>query len=403
MAMYLLYWGLLALWPLLLWPVFRLRGGARGWLLLVAAIAILATIYEIRMVLFTNASIRLDILFIGAVLVLLYGSAALILFSRGWRGTGTVLTAALAVTAGGLGLGLVEAGREGQRISEAFEEGNRLLFQAMFRDQPTYESHFGPFGGDHALLGHWQGDGQSRFTRMVVNGEGRVWLFYPCQTDAECHYGPEGSGLRKAAGDGWTATVNPSSGMPLDVTITMPDPDTVMVETAARGHRLQKASPPLGATLPAPSLAFLGSFRHVECIRAHAKVRQLWLWQEDGQPDGQPYAVGVFSTLVAGRENRFVHPVVLGPGAEADGGWRFEWTEEDGARAAEITVSGDDAVLRLDDGEPVTMEPGSVFSDPRIALAPLGTGADWTHWFDTVLVGHFLSGTVPDCPATTGG
>ena len=92
---------------------------------------------------------------------------------------------------------------EGQRVSEAFEEGNRLLFKAKFRDRETYESHFGPFTGapvDYPT-GHWQIEGQSRFTRVIVNAKGRVWLFYQCYEDIECHSGPGGSGLRKSGDD----------------------------------------------------------------------------------------------------------------------------------------------------------------------------------------------------------
>lgn len=50
-----------------------------------------------------------------------------------------------------------------------------------------------------------------------------------------------------------------------------------------------------------------------------------------------------------------------------------------------------------EDAEQAMLKGGGVFDDERIELAPLTTGADWRHWFDTVLVGHFVSGYVPAC------
>jgi hypothetical protein len=52
------------------------------------------------------------------------------------------------------------------------------------------------------------------------------------------------------------------------------------------------------------------------------------------------------------------------------------------------------------DGKPlahVMLAREAVFHDEAIALAPLTGKADWDHWFDIVLVGHFSSGDVPAC------
>jgi hypothetical protein len=38
-----------------------------------------------------------------------------------------------------------------------------------------------------------------------------------------------------------------------------------------------------------------------------------------------------------------------------------------------------------------------VFRDEVIALAPLTSKADWDHWFEIMLVGHFTAGDVPGC------
>lgn len=211
-------------WVPLLWPVLRLKGGARLWLLIVIAAGIAALIYEIRMYFWSFtviAPIRVDIFLIMMALGCLYGSAAALLFRKSWRRMATLLVIPLVVIGGGMIAKWIEVGREGQRLDEVIDGTNRLVFRAKFRNPETYESHFGPFTGasEDYPVGHWQIEGQSRFTRVIINAEGRVWLFYQCQEDAECHSGPGGSGLRKS-GDNprqWQASLKPPVGMPFDI------------------------------------------------------------------------------------------------------------------------------------------------------------------------------------------
>lgn len=406
--MYLLYCALLVAWVLLLWPAFRLKGWARGWLLVVIAAGIAALVYEIRMYIWSSASIRLDIILISMALGLLYGSAVVLLFSRHWRRIAMPLTAVLVVIGGGMSYKWMEVSREGQRVSEALEEGNRLLFKAKFRNWETYESHFGPFTGasEDYPAGHWQIEGRSRFTRVIVNARGRVWLFYQCYEDIECHSGPGGSGLRKSSDDPrqWLASLNPPVGMPFDIEITQSETDALSVKERDQTLHFTKAPPPVDP-VPAPqSLRFLGSFADAECIREHAKIRQVWLWQA-GQ---RLYGVGIFSTLLAGQQSLFVRPFVIGEGVKEGGGWRFTWQRDDRSGSALIALKDGDAILTLDldlnqsgrdleDANQLVLKAGNVFSDERIELAPLTTGADWQHWFDNVLAGQFTSGDVPAC------
>ena len=406
--MYLLYCGLLVIWALLLWPMFRLKGGARLWLLVVIVAGIAALIYETGMFLWSSADIRLDIILISMALGLLYASAAALLFFKHWRRTAALLAIALFVIGGGMVAKWIEVGCEGQRVSEAFEEGNRLLFKAKFRNRETYESHFGPFAGasEDYPIGHWRVEGQSRFTRVIINAEGRVWLFYQCQEDTECHSGPGGSGLRKS-GDNprqWEASLKPQAGLPFDIEITQTESDTLSIKERDQTVHFAKAPPPVDPA-PAPqSLRFLGPFSNVECIRAHAKIRQVWLW-DDGQ---RRHGVGIFSTLVAGRQNLFVRPIVIGEGVREGDAWRFAWQQDGRSGTALIALKGGDAILTLDldldqggrdleDADQLVLQAGAIFSDERIDLAPLTTGADWQHWFDNIIVGHFTSGYVPAC------
>lgn len=408
MTMYLLYCGLLVVWVLLLWPVFGLKGWARRWLAIVIAAGVTALLYEIGMFLWSSATIRLDILLISMALVCLYGSAAVLLFFRRWRKTAALLAAIVVFIGGGMITKWAEVSRESRRLGEVFEETNRLLFQAKFRDADTYERYFGPFTGGSGGLpaGHWQVDGQSYFTRLIINGQGRVWLFFACQEDTECESGVAGPELHES-GDNprqWQASLKPLAGLPFDIKITQPEAGAVSVLVREKTVRFTKAPPPVDPAPAAQSLRFLGPFSAVECIRAHAKVRQVWLWEEGARR----YGVGIFSTLVAGRQAGFVRPIVIGEGVKDGDGWRFAWQQDGRSGTALVTLRGGDAILTLDqdldqrgrdleDADQLVLKAGGVFSDERVELAPLTGGADWRHWFDNVFTGHFSSGFVPAC------
>ena len=55
---FLLYYALLAVWPLFLLPALRLAGWSRAWLLVAAIAGLLATTHEIRMLTGTPSAIR---------------------------------------------------------------------------------------------------------------------------------------------------------------------------------------------------------------------------------------------------------------------------------------------------------------------------------------------------------
>ncbi len=403
---YLLYWGLLFAWVLLLWPAIRLKGAARAWLLIVIAAGLAGLFYEVYMYLWSSVAIRLDILLISMALGCLYASTVLLLLFKRLHATATVLASVLVVIGSGMIYKWIEVSRETQRVSAVFKETNRLLHQAKFRSPEIYERQFGPFNGagDDDPTGHWQIEGRSHFTRIIINANGRIWLFYQCQEDAECHSGPEGSGLRKSGtrpGE-WNASLKPQVGLPFDIKITRGLSDALSVEVRDQVHRFSRAPPPVNPMPVKPSLQFLGPFSHLECSAsgAHATVRQVWLW-EDG---ARRYSIGIFATLVAGRQNLFVPVLFLGEGARQIDGWDFSWQRNGRSGTATIGIDRRGAVLTLkqegrdlEDAAKLVLERGGIFDDERIELAPLTTSADWNHWFKNVLTGHFVSGDVPDC------
>jgi hypothetical protein len=158
-----------------------------------------------------------------------------------------------------------------------------------------------------------------------------------------------------------------------------------------------KAPPPTGDAPVRTSLTYLGPFAAIACRRQHADVRQLWLWRDGARL----YAIGVFSTLVAGAHAGFVSPIVLGETVEAAGVWTFEWDRAGRSGRATIAFEGPDVILDLaeDRRRPgrtvLTADP--VFRDETMALAPRTDKAAWRRWFDIVPVGHFVAAEIPAC------
>ncbi len=397
----LFYYALLAVWPLLLWPAWRLAGWSRAWLLVVAIAGLLATVHETRMLTGTPSAIRLDIPLIAIALGVLYATAAAVMFRGRRRKTAAVVGAVLVLAGGGLGYTWIEAGREADRLSEVFRTRNALLFEAKFRSLDAYGSYFRMFDASPTVLpvGHWEAQGGGYFSRLIVNQEGRAWAFYPCdQTECAAHSADPGV---HPAGDPaerrWEVTLAPPMGAPVTLHIAQGDPDHLTVEGRGQPTTFARTPPPIDPAPARQSLIFLGSFATVECRTQHAEVRQLWLWREDARL----YAVAIFATLLAGTHSDFVSPMLLGEGVGHGDSWSFEWRRNGQYWTASIALEGPDARLKLErNGAPAAwaaLERDAVFRDEAIELAPLTGKADWDHWFDIVLVGHFSSGDVPAC------
>ena len=226
-----------------------------------------------------------------------------------------------------------------------------------------------------------------------------TWAFYPCG-ETECNYRSADPGVQPVghpAGRRWEVTLTPTAGAPVSLRIAQSDPDHLTVEGRGQSTTFTKTPPPIDPAPARRSLVFLGPFVQVECRIPHAEVRQLWLWQEGARL----YAVGIFATLLAGTRANFISPILLGEGEGVGDSWSFEWRRDGRSWSASIALASPDAMLRLErDGElaaSAALEPDAVFRDEAIELAPLTSKADWDHWFDIVLAGHFSSGDIPAC------
>lgn len=397
----LLYYLLLALGPLLLWPALRLKGMARAWLLIVVAAVFAAIVYEIWMWYGRPADIRFDLLLLGPAVLCLYVSAVGVLLWGQWRKTAALLALLLVLVGAGGAYVWISAGRESARLTEVFHASNALLFEAKFRSLDAYQSYFGVYDARPSGFpaGHWLAQGEGNFTRLIVNPEGRAWLFFRCG-ETECHHGPGEQGL-EAVGDAawktWKAELKPRVGKPVALRIIQESRARLSVEVAGQTLVFGEAPPPIDAAPARESLVFLGPFAGHVCQGQHARLRQLWLWQEETRL----YVVGIFDTLVAGQHAQFISPVVLGEGVPDGDGWAFGWERGGQTWKASVALEGFDGVLTLQregqDTETIRLERRAIIRDEVIELAPRTSKADWDHWFDNVLTGHFSSGKVPAC------
>jgi hypothetical protein len=396
-----LYYVFLALWVPLLWPALALRGWMRGALLVVVLAGVLATANEVWQTFAANA-IRIDIFLFVTVLGMLYAAAAAVLWLARWRLGAIALAVLLLLTGGGIGYRLMTAAQEAGRLSATLEARDALMFRAMFRDRATYDNFFGPFGDTGGLypVGHWQGPARAAFTRLVLNADGRAWLFYRCG-ETECAYGPGIRPLERlvgATGFEWRGLLRPVAGDLLAVQIVQADDDHLTVRVRGQSVTVAKAPPPVEAT-PAPDmLAYRGAWSVAACLREHAAVRQLWLWREGDRL----FAAGVFRLLLPGRRALFVTPSAMGEGRREGEAWAFDWMQEGERWTAAVTPGRDAVTLRLTpprrEAETRALAPGAIFGDETITLAPRRSAGEWKRWFATVWVGHFFSGEIPACP-----
>ncbi len=415
MIMVALYYVLLAIWLPLLWPAFRLAGRARIWLLIVAACGALATVHEIRIVFWTISAIRLDIFLIAILLLVLYAITAVVLVRANRRKASAMLALALLVIGGGMAWNWFLLGRKSEHVMATFKAANALLFEAKFRDRETYLRQFGPFEpADAHPVGHWTARDPIFYTRLIINGAGRAWLFYRC-AGSDCAYRSRDAGLRPIAGEAgadgaatpsgksWQTAVGRQTGPPFPVRITRTDAGGLGVEVQGETISFAAAPPPIAATPPVAKLKYLGAYASATCLRQIAKIRQLWLWREGTRL----YGVGIFATLPAGQRADFVSPVVLGEGRPDGASWRFELRHRGDDWTATVTLDrADGLALALDRAgqatERLTLRQPAIFHDEVIDLASLTGKAAWNHWFATVLVGRFSSAEIPACPGQQG-
>ena len=403
MDFYFLYLILLGFWPPLLWPALRTKGGLRLWLLLLIALGLAVSVYEARLWLRPAEPIRIDVLFGAPVLAGLFALTALLLFLAGWRRFATVYGLAILILCGAATF----AWQEMEREQERFVEGRALIARAGFRSPEAYEDRFGPFtpAVQGLPVGHWQPEDEtfaSFASRLVINGQGRLWLFrsYREAETLELTSGTEV--LRREEGDGSTWTVELqrySSAYPgARVAVAHQEPGRLTLSMERSSAVFTKTPPPVEAAPEQQNLRYLGSFGSIACDGRRLDLAQVWLWRDQERL----YAVGVVRAFSQSQPEGFATPVVFGSAQERDGAWHFAWEGVRGPSQARVTLGEGQVIMTIKQGTwpeqqfDMAQDKGFLSGD-LVDLAPLTTVEDWRHWFSVVSLGNRVTGETPAC------
>ena len=396
MELYSLYLVLLGLWLPLPWPALRTKGALRLWLWLVIALGLAGSLNEARLWFGPAGAIRIDILFGAPIFAGGYLVTAVLLFMAGWRRLALAYGAALLVLSGGAAY----LWRESEREHARFLEGRALVAQAGFRSQEVYDAHFGPFAQapEGLPVGHWRSDGDPLASRLILNAEGRLWLFRRLSEEESLDF-TSATPLRRE-GVAWTAALKevhwPDRQSP--VRVASQGEGRLTISFRDRRTAFTRAPPPIDPALRPESLSYLGSFGRIDCAPRRVEFAQLWLWRHQGGL----LAVGIARPFSKGQRVRFAKPMVLGAGAAENDAWIFAWEGPRGASQARLTLAKGEASLVLTEGSSperrLRLRKGEgVLAGDMIDLAPLTDVEVWRHWFDVVPLGNSLTGAMPDC------
>lgn len=400
MDLYLLHLVLLGFWLPLLWPVLRTKGGLRLWLLLVIALGLVASLREARLWFGTPEAIRVDILYGAPILAGVYAVTAVLLFRARWRRFALVFGSALLL----LWAGAAFLWRELEREQERFVEGRALIARAGFRSPETYDKRFGPFAPAVAGLpvGHWVSGGEPLATRLIINGEGRVWLFRGLSGAETLDFASASQLLRRQGEDGatWTGDLKGHgvSAVPALVEITWQDDGRLTLAFRGWSRDFTKTPPPIEAAPERHDLSYLGSFGDIECDGRRLDLAQVWLWRDEERL----YAAGVVRTFSQSQQASFATPMVLGSAQERGGAWNFAWDGMRGPSQAKIVLGEGQVVMTIKQGTwpeqrfEMMRDKGFLAGD-MVDLAPLTTAEAWQHWFSVVPLGNRVTGQNPAC------
>ncbi|GJL79593.1 MAG: hypothetical protein NPINA01_25820 [Nitrospinaceae bacterium] len=352
-----------------------------------------------------GAMIRVDIFLISLLVLIAYALGAAGLIRSRQQGLANInfftvlLIPLIAIT--GLGFQALNIGKETAALGKLLDTKNKLLFEAMFRDEETTRRYFGNLVSEtKSIVGHWRLIEGRLPSRLVINDDEKAWAFYRC-ADTECLLGAaplEGTRLT------FTHRVIPvkhfevkevSSGQLILVKISEEaQPAANPPETMTF---VKEAPPAYQSKGPADAIKYLGSFSHLKEHKQHITVTQLWMWQG---PNG-PLAVMVYNTPVKGRKAEFIIPWNLGEGrpAEKPGEYEFAPTERFKQVRAGLPVDSKvELSLENKSGKMETLilvQKEHLFDD-TISLAPTVSVPRWREWFQTVFTGHFFSWNVPE-------
>ena len=409
------YFALLALCLPLLWPALRLRQKRRYSLLIVVGVGSLAALYELAVrqawIGRLGGRCTFEIPLISVIMLCLYAAAAAILFNSGRRLGAAALTLSIGLAGWATAAVWIPIHEQNHRRAEVSGIRAADAFRAMFQSPEAYENNFGPVSptaDSGALAGHYVARNNRYYTRLVINAEGRSWLFYRCW-ETECHFDSADQKIQPKAGERgkWWTSFGQGA-----VRITDAGDGRLSLWVNGQTVAFEATPPPLVAAEKRDALAYLGAFSQARCLdQRRVALSQLWLWQgKDGL-----FGLGSFSTQFAGLRSGALRPLRLGKGRAEENGWSFTWAEDEGRRTGVIEVKPDGSGVLLSlaqdpRGEgaapapPLLLLPGDLFdggiysTTAEIRSAPGSSAALWERWSRIALQDLPLYTDVPACP-----
>jgi hypothetical protein len=276
-------------------------------------------------------------------------------------------------------------------------------------------------GGGNTWAGHYVADRSKGgfLTRLVVNADGKVWVFFTCNGGAECVYvegedealkstGPTAiaSGLKSSVGT-WTMNLDLKRESPERLTATLADSGAAnRFASSTANLTFTRAPPPTFAVATNPARApdqvkFLGVFSNGHVDSDSLVVVQVWIWQKDhavfGRYVRQGWKLGTLASFVSttpfsGTLDDSSHTI------------EFVVSRQEGFRG---TFKGSDIV----DGEvlwfgrplhAITLKKKELLPGFSYEYAPLASEKETRAWLETMSIGKMVEWQLPAAfdPAT---
>jgi hypothetical protein len=365
------------------------------------------------------APIRVDVFLVIVILVavnLLTGFSRVFSKSRSLERAAGLALVLISLNAAS---GIVRIFAEGHAVSRQIDLQKKLQFEAMFRDQSSVKHFFGDInGGGNTWAGHYVADriNGGFLTRLVINTDGKVWVFFTCSEGAECVYiegedealkgsGPavNAGGLKAPVGTGTMhLELKRESADRLSATLAMEAADSGTANRLASttaNVMFARTPPPAfaGAANPARApdqVKFLGVFSNGYLDSDALFVVQLWIWQKDGAAFGRYVRRGWKLGTVASFVSTQPFSGTLDDGSHAID---FAVSKQEGFRG---TFNGSDIL----DGEvlwfgrplhAITLKKKELLPGFSYEYAPLTSEKETRAWLETMSVGKMVEWQLP--------
>jgi hypothetical protein len=296
---------------------------------------------------------------------------------------------------------LVDFARAGQAMGEldrVSDLGRRVRFETAFRDDVTQKRIFGDLdSATSPWAGYYVSGGEdSRFKHLVINADGRYWLYHSELWDEEGKGGESASAPDTFEGQ---ATGRSSSrrqlflkrqpGGRFEVEVRDPHP-----EFHNKPVTFTKSAPPRFPAPPSPAdtARFVGEFSatYDENEKSFWLV-QVWLWESKGEWWGRY----IRDNYARGQPREFISAEAIEPRCASECKV-LSFTSSRGPVTL-ARISDDEFKAKLAGvREEVTLRRGEKLPGFIFDLAPLATPRKNREWIEAISLGRMLTWNVPE-------